>query len=187
MANTLSGRFFPLQTVHLGVASGFATFNSATLPFDIPQAAGSSSTFGIGGGLGAVVEDSGKVWRLVQFDNGVGNVAAAAGHVAYWKNRASAIVTSDESDGEGLLQGFAGVFQVAVTDQYYCFVQIGGYVTNFLTDGSVAKGGALILTTSDGAITSQAAGSVNTVAFGYADADDAATVGTGWLYLGMHL
>jgi len=168
-----SGKFFPAAGFDLGVATSYATFNQATLPRP--------------GMLGQINEDGGICYRLVQFDNGVGNVAAAAGAAAYWKTRASSIVTSDESDGEGLLHGYAGFFLLVVTDQNYCFVQVGGPITNLITDGNVAKGGALILTTTDGTITSQAAGSVNTKSFGYADADDAATVGTGYLNVGAFI
>ncbi len=186
MANTLSGRFFPVQTVHLGVQT-LTTFNSATLPFDIPQGAGSTSGFGIGGGLGAVIENAGAVYRLVQFDNGSGNVAVVANAAAYWKTRASAIVTSDESDGEGLLHGAAGFFKLVVTDQYYTFVQIGGPLT-VITDQTADIGDALILTTTDGVVAGQAAGSVNTVPFGYFTSDDGSTTSaTAQLYLGMFL
>jgi hypothetical protein len=75
---------------------------------------------------------NGKLYRYVKFDNGSGNVASAAGGAAYWLYAPAAgvyTVTSDESDGVGLANGVAGVFGGVVTDQYYCFVQVGGVVT----------------------------------------------------------
>lgn len=168
-----SGKFFPAAGFDLGIAASYATFNQSTLPRP--------------GMLGQVNEDAGACYRLVQFDNGVGNVAAAATAAAYWKTRASFIVTSDESDGEGLLHGAAGFFLLAVTDLNYCFVQMGGSLT-VLTDQSADIGDALILTTTDGVVAGQAAGSVNTVPFGYFTSNDGSTTAaTAQLYLGMFL
>jgi hypothetical protein len=122
----VSGRFFPMQTIHLGQKGTFATFNEETLPY--------------GGQLGCVTESGGKVYRLVQFDNGTGNVASVAGNAARWKTRASFIVTMDITDAEaGGVNDVAGGFLGALTDQYYGFVQIGGK-QSLLGDGSVAKG-----------------------------------------------
>jgi len=124
----MTGRFFPVQSVHLGQTGAFASFNEATLPFP--------------GLLGAVVEDNGKVYRLVKFDNGAGNVASIAGGAAYWKTRASGIVTSDITDQEAGANSVAGGFLGVVTDLYYCFIQIGG-TQSVSTAASVVAGDKL--------------------------------------------
>jgi hypothetical protein len=130
----ISGRFFPVQTIHLGQVGTFAGFNEATLP--------------IPGLLGAICEDDGKVYRLVQFDNGTDNVASIAGNAAHWKTRASSIVTMDKSSGEFASNGVAGGFLGVITDQYYCFVQCGGLQT-LKTDGNADAGEILCGDTSD--------------------------------------
>lgn len=138
-ANT-SGRFFPVQGVHLGSAASIAAFNSATLPFDVTQGPGSTSVWGIGSGLGMVVEDSGKVYRLVRHHEGAGAVATVAGGRAVWKTRASFVVSMDITDAEaGGVNDVAGAYLGVVTHNYYCFVQIGGLQT-LQGDGSVAAG-----------------------------------------------
>lgn len=97
--------------------------------------------------LGSVYEaPTGKRYRYVKFDNGAGNVAAVAGNFAYVLavSGASAgettTVTSDLSDSAGV---GAGVFQTALTDGYYGWVQISGFATlnTALTAG--ADGNAL--------------------------------------------
>ena len=177
MATTV-GRFFPYQSIHLGATGSVSTFNEASL-----------SNSGIGpflGQLGMIMEQDGKVYRLVQFDNGSA-VAAAANQLAYWKTRASNIVTSDESAGEALRTGAAGLFLMALTDLYYGFVQIGGPCT-FVTDQSVDIGDAIIATTTDGVVAGQAMGSLNSAMIGYATSDDASTTSaTGQLILGYFL
>lgn len=138
MAST--GRFFPVVGVHLGTASTFAAFNESTLNN------GGSGPFL--GQLGQVFEEDGKVYRLVKFDNGTGNVASTDGGAAHWKTRASFIVTSDQTDAEASLNSVAGIFLGVVTDAYYCFVQIGGLKAS-TTDTTAAAGTALIATTTD--------------------------------------
>ena len=83
--------------------------------------------------LGTIYETrDGKAYRYVQFNNGVGNVAAVAGNFAYVYavSGASAgqttIVTMDLTDTAGV---GAGVFQAVLTDLYYGWVQISGYAT----------------------------------------------------------
>jgi hypothetical protein len=136
-----SGRFFPYLGIHLGTATSFATFNEQTL-----NASGSGPYLGQ---LGMVVEESNKVYRLVQFDNGSGDVASTVGGAAHWKTRASYIVTSDQTDAEASLNSVAGGFlKAGVTDQYYCFVQLGG-VQAVVVNTTVSSGDALIATTTD--------------------------------------
>lgn len=139
MAGT-TGRFFPVVGVSLGEFQSFDTFNASALSnAGIPPYAGQ---------LGSVFEKNAKVYRMVQFNNGTGNVAAAAGGVAHWKTRASYIVTSDQTDAEASLNGVAGGFLMAVTDLYYCFVQIGG-VQAVTVDTTASAGQALIASTTD--------------------------------------
>ncbi len=167
----MNGRFFPIQTIHLGRAGTYASFNEPTLP--------------IGGLLGAVVEDAGKVYRLVKFDNGTGNVASAAGGAAHWKTRASFIVTSDQTDHESGVNGIAGGFLGVVTDLYYCFVQIGG-LQAVITDGNATKGSCAVGTTTDLTFGNMADGAANwaSLPFGIYNADDVSTAGTMYWLLG---
>ena len=119
------------------VTDGVFTFGSGQ-----NQQAPSHSTFG-GAGFandatakaipGSLYRAHGKVWRYVQFDNGTGNVAAAAGATAHWKTLAPAsgsfVVTTDYSPdaiGKNLV---AGILGCVVTDQYYTWIQVGGVVT----------------------------------------------------------
>jgi len=156
-----TGRFFPVQSLHPGVTGSIATFNSATLPMDIPQAAGSSSTFGIGGQLGLVIEDSGKVYRLVKKHKVTASVNTSAGFVAYWQDRANAVVVSDQTDTQAAVNGVAGAFLGAVTDENYCFIQIGGLQTVGSKDATSA-GDMLFGSTTDGQLATIAAGSTVT-------------------------
>ncbi len=141
-----TGRFFPVQIFHLGSVGTFAGFNVQTLGGDGTVASGDSGPWF--GQLGQVVEDSGKCYRLVQFDNGTGDVASTVGGVAHWKTRASYIVTSDQTDAQGSLNSVAGGFLGVITDQYYCFVQLGG-LQAVTTDTTQAAGVALIASTTD--------------------------------------
>jgi len=162
-----TGRFFPVQIMHLGSVGTIAGFNEATLPF--------------AGQLGMVIEVGNKCYRLVKFDNGTGNVASAANGVAHWKDRSTFTVTSDYTDAESTINGVAGVFLGVVTDGSYCFVQIGG-LASFTTGGSVVKGDLCIGTSTD--LTSATQAAVNTLPFAVANADDSSTTGTGYLILG---
>lgn len=135
-----SGRFFPVLGISLGTANSFDTFNESTL-----NASGSSPYLG---NLGMVVEESSKIYRMVKFDNGTGDVAAVSGGVAHWKTRDSFIVTSDQTDAQASLNSVAGGFISVPTDAYYCFIQLGG-VQAVTVDTTCAAGAALIATTTD--------------------------------------
>lgn len=100
------------QTIDLGPRGSFTKFNEASLPQ--------------GGKLGAVAEHKGRLFRLVKFDDGVGNVASIDGGVLYWKDRANFVVTADASDAEGLADGIAGGCHVVAADGNYIFAQCGG-------------------------------------------------------------
>lgn len=90
--------------------------------------------------------DDGKSYKYVQYDTGVGPVAAVVGNVAYYyapggvSAGATTVVTSDLSDSAGV---GAGVLQAVLTDGQYGWVQIGGAatITPALTAG--ADGNAL--------------------------------------------
>lgn len=92
------------------------------------------------------IGDDGKRYRFVLFNNGAGDVAAAAGNFAYVyapsgaSAGATTTVTSDLSDSAGV---GAGVFMAAPADGEYCWVQISGFatLTTALTAG--ADGNAL--------------------------------------------
>ena len=89
---------------------------------------------------------SGKQYKYVQFNNGVGDVAAVSGNVAYYYavSGASAgqidIVTMDLTDTAGVT---AGVFQSVPANGEYCWIQTKGpaTLTTALTAG--ADGNAL--------------------------------------------
>lgn len=88
----------------------------------------------------------GRKYKYVQYNTGVGPVAAVAGNVAYYLATGGVsagqvdIVTSDLSDSAGL---GAGVLQAAIPHQGYGWVQITGpaTITPALTAG--ADGNAL--------------------------------------------
>lgn len=102
--------------------------------------------------LGAIVRYKGKLYRYVLFNNGQGNVASAAGGVAYWfaLNPATPTftVTSDETDTIANINGVAGLFGAVITDGNYCFVQVGGTATA-KTAASTAAGDHCIGSTTD--------------------------------------
>lgn len=124
------GRTFLVQHLHLGEKGSVYTFNQTYLPQ--------------GGQLGQVFEQNGKFFRLVQFDDGTGNVAAVDGGVLYWKTKFTAatpwVVTSDASDGEALANGVAGGCHVVAVDQNYIFVQCGGDQAAVQVAASAVKG-----------------------------------------------
>lgn len=127
-------------------------------------------TSGAGWGVGDHFEDaSGKIYKFVQFNNGVGDVAAVVGNVAYYYavSGASAgqttIVTMDVTDSGGI---GAGVFQSIPADGEYCWLQIKGVatLTTALTAG--ADGNALTaIGTTDGTLDVSAAVTDAVVAF----------------------
>jgi hypothetical protein len=122
----MRGRFFPVQTMHLGVRGTFAAFNEATLPW--------------GGQLGMVIEDDNKVYRLVQHDPlPTAVVATVAGGAAHWVDRDDFIVGSDQTDAEAGIAGIAGGYLGVITAGNYCFVQIGGR-QEVTTDGNADAG-----------------------------------------------
>jgi len=89
-------------------------------------------------GVGVVRWEGNKCYKWVQYNSGVGSVAAVAGNVAYLQSTGK--VTSDLSDS---LSIGAGVLQSAPASDSYCWVQIKGpaTITTALTAG--ANGNAL--------------------------------------------
>lgn len=124
-----TGRFFPVEIFHLGQYGTVATFNEETLPATAQ--------------LGQTLELNNKVYRLIKFNNGAGNIASAAGSSAHWMTRADFVVTSDRSSGEFAGNGIAGGFLGVLTDGYYGFIQIGGLQT-LKSNGTANAAGDLL-------------------------------------------
>lgn len=105
--------------------------------------------------LGVLYRYKGNVYRYVLFDNGVGEsqtaVAAAAGGVAHWAaidpENGSFTATSAYAAaiGKNLI---AGILLNAVTQGYYTWIQVGGIVTVFVADSTVA-GDVMIYSATD--------------------------------------
>lgn len=174
-----NGRFFPVQTMHLGPTGSVTTFNEATL----------NNGFGpFAGQLGMVLEQNGNVYRLVQFLNTGAEVAALAGIPAYWLVRANFTVTADSSDSESGINGVAGGMLGVTTLAYYCFLQIGGLQT-VVTDTNFVAGCAAIGSATDGVFDSMLVGSATWLAHpvGISNATDSGTVGTMYWLLGSML
>lgn len=98
--------------------------------------------------VGTVHRDpaTGKRYKYLKFNNGVGDVASVAGNVAYYYGVSAAAdantystVTMDLTDAVMT----AGVFQAVIADGGYGWIQTGGYatLTTALTAG--ADGGRL--------------------------------------------
>lgn len=98
--------------------------------------------------VGSVFEGTdGKAYKFVQYNGGVGSVAAVAGNVAYYHAPSGVsagsytVVTSDLSDSAGL---GAGVLMSAPASGSYCWIQIRGKAT--LTTALTAGGDGNALT-----------------------------------------
>lgn len=124
--------------------------------------------------------DGHKTFMYVKFDNGAGDIAAANGKLAYWKDFDAKTVTSDLSDAIGGGDGWrrnmvAGVFLNAITDAQYGFIQTGGRHSAVLTnaDDDIVAGDWLIAATTDSDVDSVGAGTAPTYrVVGVALADD---------------
>lgn len=123
------------MTAFIG-ASLTATYTSA-------QLTGSES--GKAPGVGdRYVDNSGKVYKFVQYEAGTGSVAAVANNIVYYYGTTGAssatVVTSDLSDSVNVT---AGMLMSAPADGEYCWIQTGGVATlnTALTAG--ADGNAL--------------------------------------------
>jgi hypothetical protein len=178
MAGT-TGRFFPVQTVHLGRGGTFANYNESDvvmgpLGFSTPDAQ-----------LGMCVENAGNVYRKVQKANTV-DVATVAGSAAVWKDYANMKVSSKASESQAGVNGVAGGFLGVITNNNYCFIQIGGLqtVTTDGADGGAAAGDMMIGLATDVTMTHKDVGSENLqqIPFGVAwAAESAGTTLIRWL------
>lgn len=91
--------------------------------------------------VGTITEHDGKRYKLCLFNNGVGNVAAVSGNVAYYYAVSGASagqtneVTMDLTDTQEI---GAGVFQSVPADGEYCWLQVTGpaTLTTALTAGA---------------------------------------------------
>lgn len=144
-----------------------------------------------------------ETYRYVVFDNGSGNVAAAAGALCYRGSTAANIwdVTSDVSTvHSGLV---VGAFQSVLTDGYYGWVKTKGYQSNLKKQSGSGfgwtKGHVLYASnsaTADGkainvklAATSKVSGAELRAALqrivGWASANVSSTTGTGGCYISL--
>lgn len=131
------------------------------------------------GELGSQIQLGGKAYQLVQLDSGATSATnggtPVCGHVAFWKNRASYLVTNDKAQAEGgnstsacgvfvsLTSGAAGT--AAATAGNYCVIQQRGTHVGVLTQGSAAAAGQLLCAT---ATATSTAANVTAVAAGTA-------------------
>ena len=113
--------------------------------------------------VGSLYKDAkaGKTYMYVKFDNGVGNVAAAAGNLAYVHSLAQwdpatglAQVTSDQSDGLGggaaTTSIVAGVFVNIPTDLRFTFIQCGGKRVDVNCAATIVAGDSFVSSATDG-------------------------------------
>jgi len=95
-------------------------------------------------------------YRYVQFKDAV---TYAAGQSCTWANATATAVTNDRSGGSSIGNQCAGVALLAVTQNYYGFVQTAGYHSALVTNGDddIAAGVPLVVATgTDGACDSAA-------------------------------
>jgi hypothetical protein len=108
----------------------------------------------------------GKTYRYGKFDNGSGNIAAVAGQAAYLRDGTANnfTFTSDQSDGFAAaateLSFCVGVFLYAITDGRYGWLQCGGYNPSVKVSATGAAGQRLLVSSTDGELTTVATGSV---------------------------
>jgi len=84
----------------------------------------------------------GRKYQYVQFDNGSGNIAAVAGAPCAYAPDATdneCVVTSDLSDGGSIA---IGCFLSVLTDTYYGWIQIAGFVKDVPVSGNQAEAAA---------------------------------------------
>ena len=82
--------------------------------------------------VGTVTEHDGKKYKLYLFNNGVGNVAAVAGYVAYIyavSGASAGQTTTCTMDLTDTQEIGAGVFQSVPADGEYCWLQVTGPAT----------------------------------------------------------
>lgn len=130
--------------------------------------------------VGEEFQQDGKTYRYVQFKE-VDVVALAAGSCVQWVS--NGLVTGDISASAAAAIGeCAGVCVHAPTDDYFGFIQTGGYCPTITTDTNVIKTSALIMA-ADGVCGPAATSSVVPI-FGMPAAADVSTTVAGWLNCG---
>ena len=123
--------------------------------------------------LGLEFHEDGKRYRYVQFKD-IGIVGISAGTVCGWSGTSGTAVTADVSASSAAAAGAcAGIALATMTDDYYGFVQIGGFCNKIATDGTVVKTAGMVLGTDGVATASGASDTIPT--FGMPLADDDAT------------
>lgn len=132
------GRFFPVQIFDLSPVGTIAGLNATSLPFSSQ------------GQLGQIIEDSGNLYRLVQRVNTTADVTTSAGFVGHFVDDTRQIVSSDYDDAAYGINSVAGAFLGAVTNNNYCFIQIGGVQSGCLVAASTAAGDNMIGSSTDG-------------------------------------
>ena|SRR3990167_2359222 len=112
--------------------------------------------------LGQIVQQGDKVFQYVKFDNGAGNVAAAAGKLAYWKTIGTTI-TSDNTDAVSSVNGGSGFFRAVLTDAYHGWQQVWGSMNSATIDVQGGKGDLVVDgSTTDGTCKRVAQGTAGT-------------------------
>lgn len=97
------------------------------------------------GTLGSYITHNDKTYQRVKLDSGASNgIAAANNQVVTWKDSSKFLVTTDLRFSEAGRNAPAGVLHTAVTNGYFCFVQVGGR-SNIKTAGSPAAGGLAVV------------------------------------------
>lgn len=110
------------------------------------------------GELGKQIQTTGKAYQLIQLDSGATAAVTAGaplcGHTAFWKSRASYLVTNDKNQAENIAgdarNSICGVFNsltsgaagtASITAGNYGYIQQRGTHVGILTNGTAAAAG----------------------------------------------
>lgn len=155
------------QTLYLGPYANVEAINTATLYKP--------------GELGSQIQTrNGKAYQLIQLDSGATASTGAGlplcGHTAFWKNRATYLVTNDKAQAETTAgdsrNSLAGIFNsltsgaagtTSLTPGNYGVIQQRGTHVGLLTNGSAAAAGGSLVAVAAG---TSATAAVVTVAAG---------------------
>ncbi len=130
--------------------------------------------------VGTLCHQNGNTYRYIYFDNGDGNVAAAAGLEVFMYDVTTWTVTTDYSYAGSKINLVCGILLSVLTDTYYGWMQIGGYHSAVLAngDGDIVAGDLLIAGAADTGVNRMTAGTAATNrVVGVAVADDTASTG----------
>jgi hypothetical protein len=129
--------------------------------------------------LGLIRNEMGKTYRYAKCDTGTGPVLAVVGAVCYHKDGEFEVLT-DRSDAAANLA--AGVFQAIIADEEFGWILTRGRDTGRVISGSIAKGGLLVPTATDGQIkTSTTTDQLQVLGLALA-ADDTGTIDAFWIF-----